>query len=32
MTVSGICDSKMITELSKVKLADLTVDLVVQKC
>jgi len=30
--VSGIRDSKMITELLKVKLADLSFDLVVQKC
>ena len=30
--VSGICDSKMITEFLKVKLADLSFDLVVQKC
>ena len=30
--VSGIRDSKMITELLKVKLADLSFDLAVQKC
>ena len=30
--VSGIRDSKMITGLLKVKLADLSFDLAVQKC
>ena len=30
--VSGICDPKMITDLLKVKLADLTFELAVQKC
>ena len=30
--VSGICDSKMVTELLKVKLAELSFDLTFQKC